>query len=94
MNEHLNDILNFNRDLNKTLSNYDKLSEVAIHFNQNGHCIKRDFRFGVFENNVINNIYRKTIETDLINLFDKTNSIINIKKPSVVIKYFTFQTMH
>ena len=30
---------------------------------------------------------------DLINLFVKTNTIINVKKPSIkTIKYFTFQT--
>ena len=95
IDEHLKNIANFSRDLNKTLMNFDKLSEVAVHFNRNGHNIERDFRFCVFEDNVINEIYRKSIETDLINLFDKTNTILNVKKPSIyTIKYFTFQSMY
>ena len=93
IDEHLKSIENFNRDLDKTLINFDNLSEVAVHFNKNGHNIERDFRFCVFENNVNNEVYRKSIETDLINLFVKTNTIINVKKPSIkTIKYFTFQT--
>ena len=93
IDEHLKSIENFNRDLDKTLSNFDNLSEVAVHFNKNGHNTERDFRFCVFENNVNNEVYRKSIETDLINLFVKTNTIINVKKPSIkTIKYFTFQT--
>ncbi len=40
-------------------------------------------------------IFIESIETDLINLLDKTNSFFKVKKPSVVkIKYFTFQTLH
>ena len=93
IDEHLKSIENFNRDLDKTLSNFDNLSEVAVHFNKNGHNTERDFRFCVFENNVNNEVYRKSIETDLINLFVKTNTIINVKKPSIkTIKYITFQT--
>ena len=93
IDEHLKSIENFNRDLDKTLINFDNLSEVAVHFNKNGHNTERDFRFCVFENNVNNEVYRKSIETDLINLFVKTNTIINVKKPSIkTIKYFTFQT--
>jgi len=93
IDEHLKSIVNFNRDLDKTLINFDNLSEVAVHFNKNGHNTERDFRFCVFENNVNNESYRKSIETDLINLFVKTNTIINVKKPSIkTIKYFTFQT--
>ena len=93
IDEHLKSIVNFNRDLDKTLINFDNLSEVAVHFNKKGHNTERDFRFCVFENNVNNESYRKSIETDLINLFVKTNTIINVKKPSIkTIKYFTFQT--
>ena len=93
IDEHLKSIENFNRDLDKTLINFDNLSEVAVHFNKNGHNTERDFRFCVFEHNVYNEVYRKSIETDLINLFVKTNTIINVKKPSIkTIKYFTFQT--
>ena len=93
IDEHLKSIVNFNRDLDKTLINFDNLSEVAVHLNKNGHNTERDFRFCVFENNVNNESYRKSIETDLINLFVKTNTIINVKKPSIkTIKYFTFQT--
>jgi len=93
IDEHLKSIENFNRDFDKTLINFDKLSEVAVHFNKNGHNTERDFRFCVFENKVNNESYRKSIETDLINLFVKTNTIINVKKPSIkTIKYLTFQT--
>ena len=56
IDEHLKNIENFNKDLDKTS---DKLSEVAVHLNNND--IERGFRFCVFENNVIDDIFRKAI---------------------------------
>ena len=93
IDEHLKSIENFNRDLDKTLINFDNLSEVAVHFNKNGHNTERDFNFCVFENNVNNEVYRKSIETDLINICLKCEvKILNVKLPSSdKICYFTFQ---
>jgi hypothetical protein len=69
--------------------------EVAIHFNQTGHNYIDNFRFCIFETNVINKEIRRSIETDLINIFKNSNNkIINSvnKQPSLYnIKYFTFQ---
>jgi len=95
ISEHLRNIKSFNKDIIKSLINIDKKSEVAIHFNKTGHIIDYDFKFFVFEAGVSNNEIRKSIETDLINLFNRCNvSILNapFKQPGLHnIKYFTFQ---
>jgi hypothetical protein len=69
-----------------SLIDFDRQSEVAIHFNQTGHNYIDDFRFCIFETNVINKEIRRSIETDLINIFKNSNDkIINSvnKQPSL-----------
>ena len=54
-----------------------------------------DLKFCIFKNNVINKEIRRSIETDLINLFKNSNNIINNEKKQYSlykIRYFTFQT--
>ena len=93
--EHINKITFFKKNIMNSLIDFDRQSEVAIHFNQTGHNYIDDFRFCIFESNVINKEIRRSIETDLINIFKNSNNkIINSvnKQPSLYnIKYFTFQ---
>jgi len=98
MYEHLNNIKKFKKNLIKSIILIDKLSEVAVHFNRTGYIIERDFRFCIFESNLINSEIRKSIETDLINIFkNSSNLIMNApnKQPGLEnIKYFTYQNEH
>ena len=73
--------------------NFSKISEVAIHFNLKNHFIERHLKFFIFESKVYNDEIRKSIETDLINIFSNCKlDIINIKKPNVFsCSYLTFQ---
>jgi len=93
--EHINKIIFFKKNIMNSLIDFDRQSEVAIHFNQTGHNYIDNFRFCIFETNVINKEIRRSIETDLINIFKNSNNkIINSvnKQPSLYnIKYFTFQ---
>jgi hypothetical protein len=52
-----------------SLIDFDRQSEVAIHFNNTGHNYIDNFIFCIFETNVINKEIRRSIETDLINIF-------------------------
>ena len=90
--EHLRNIKFFTKKIYRSLSNLDKISEVAVHFNLNEHNLTRDFKFFIFENNVNNSIIRKSIETDLINIFKKFDiKILNNKQPNLnKISYLTF----
>ena len=91
--EHINSIRRFKKDLNKSIINLESFSETAVHFNETGHNVYDDFKFVVFETNVINKELRLSIETDLINLFNKLNiKILNSLIPSKnKISYLTFQ---
>jgi len=95
MSEHINSIVTFGKNLAKSIINFDKKSEIAIHFNRTGHNYLEHFKYLIFENNVNNKIIRRSIETDLINIFNNCNIKIinNIKKqPSLHnIVYYTFQ---
>ena len=91
--EHLRNIRSFTKNISKSLINLDRISEVAVHFNLNGHKLTRDFKFFIFESNVNNSIIRKSIETDLINLFIKFDiKTLNNKKPNLNKIYLTFQS--
>ena len=70
-----------------------KTSEVALHFSLLGHSIEKHFKFFIYEDNVHNSIIRKSIETDLINIFLNCKlNIINKKIPSIYkCSYLTFQ---
>ena len=48
-------------------------TEVAIHFNERGHDLESDLKFCIFECNINFDPYRKSIETDLINMFKNNN---------------------
>jgi len=96
INEHLRNIKNFKNDLIKSLVKANENSAVAEHFNLSNHDVHNDFRFLIFEENVTNNVIRKSIETDLINLFKLFNiKLLNniIKQPNInKISYLTFQS--
>jgi hypothetical protein len=93
--EHLNSIERFNNNLNNSLINFDKIPEVAKNFNLKHHNYINDFKFCIFEANVINKDIRTSIETDLINIFKNSNNLISndVNKQHNLdnIKYFTFQ---
>jgi hypothetical protein len=85
--EHMRNINNFGRNIEKSILNFDKTSEVAVHFNTMKHE-QSHFKFFIFRNNLIESEHRKSIETDLINMF--INLGINIlNKPNKIpsIKY-------
>ena len=93
ISEHINNIKRFQKNIRKALIDLDKMSEVAVHFSLSGHHLDKHFKFCIFENNLINNNIRLSIETDVINLFlNSNNEILNKKKPGLFnIEYFTFQ---
>ncbi len=90
--EHINNILNFNRNLDSSIININKKSEVAIHFNNRGHNILEHFKFIIFENNVIDKKIRRSIECDLINLFKncKIDILNNITKQHYLFFYYIY----
>ena len=80
--EHLYSIKFFKNNVNKCLSKFSSLSEVAIHFGFNTHTLD-DFNFYVFDSNLIEITKRKSIETNLINFFLKLDiPILNKKVPN------------
>jgi hypothetical protein len=95
ISDHIRNIKKFGKNLSKSLIDFDKQSEIAKHFNLNGHDINIHFRFFIFEKDLINSEIRKSIETDLINIFKNLNiTILNdpLKQPKINnIKYLTFQ---
>ena len=96
ISEHLSNIKSFNKNLLNSIIKLNENSLVAQHFNFLGHNLEEDFRFLIFESNVTNTTIRKSIETDLINLF-KTFHIsilnnINKQPKKEKISYLTFQT--
>ena len=93
ISEHVKNIMKFKNNIISSLMNYNKISEVALHFNSKKHCIEKHFKFFIFESNLINDEIRKSIETDIINIFENCNlKIINLKKPNIfTCNYLTFQ---
>ena len=93
--EHLRAIKNFKKDLVKSLINFDDQSKISIHFNENDHLVSRDLCFFIFKTGIDNINFRKSIETDLINLFVINKiPILNKKIPKInYIKYLSFQTV-
>ena len=64
--EHLRNIKKFRikwRNIEYSLINVNKFRELSIYLNKLGHTLN-DFKFCVFETNIINNEIRKSIETD------------------------------
>ena len=55
--------------MNISLANYDSCSPVAIHFSEKHHDLNKDFSFFVFNEKLNDEKIRKSIESDLINLF-------------------------
>lgn len=98
LREHLNSIKNFRVNLNESIIDINRKTEVAIHFNEFGHNFNRDFRFYIFEKKLNNNEVRRSIETDLINLFKAFKiKILNRerKQPKIEnINYLTFQNKY
>jgi hypothetical protein len=80
------------KDLLKSLKYINCQSEVAQHFNLRGHNLEEHFKFTVFISNIDDDIKRKSIETDLINiLILKKINIINKKIPNFeYINHLTF----
>ena len=69
INQHLNNIKRFSNNLNTSLVNFDSCSPVAIHFSENYHDLAKDFSFLIFNDELHDDKIRKSIESDLINLF-------------------------
>ncbi len=82
LSEHIKDTQNFKYNLTKALENYDKQSEVAIHFNRSFHNFKEDFEIYILDEKNNDKTKRKSKETDLINIFKKLKiPILNRKIP-------------
>ena len=82
INQHLNNILFFKKNVSKSLINFYNLSEVAIHFSSIKHDFS-NFSFFIFNSNILNDSIRLSQETDLINIFINLNiPILNKKIPS------------
>ena len=80
--EHLYSINSFRYNISKSISNIDNKTEVAVHFNKKGHCLKDDLKFFILAKGIKNKIDRKSMETDLINVFkDLGINILNKKQP-------------
>ena len=92
LKEHIKIIYDFGFHLTKSISNLEKKSEVSIHFNKKGHFLEKHFKFIIIQKDLIDKTLRKSIETDLINVFIKLKiKILNLKIPNTkYIKTFTF----
>ena len=89
--QHLNNILAFKKNLNKSLCNFYNCSEVAIHFSDKSHNLL-NFSFYIFNSNIENNIERLSLENDLINTFLHLKiPLLNRKIPQInLISKFSF----
>jgi len=96
MKEHLYNISKLKRDIVTSLKCINLQTEVAQHFNHRGHIINEHFRFSIFMSEVNDDVKRKSIETDLINiLILKKINIINKKIPNFeYINHLTFQNQN
>jgi hypothetical protein len=84
LSEHIYGINSFKYNIAKSISNLDNKSEVAIHFNKTGHFTQRDLKFYIITKDLKNMIERKSIESDLINIFkDLKIKILNKKQPKM-----------
>ena len=86
--EHIYNIKKFQYNLTYSISNLDKLSEVAVHFNKKGHNFNENLDFYILDNNLNSFIIRKSKETDLINYF-KLLVIKILNKKQHKFKYIT-----
>ena len=59
----------FSANLDVSLANFYSCSPVAIHFADKNHNLSNDFSFFIFNKDLNEDIVRKSIESDLINLF-------------------------
>ena len=60
-------------------------NEIGYHFNLKNHFYKKHLQFYIFKNNLIDESYRRSVETDLINMIQTfNNSIINDKIPKYI----------
>ena len=75
ISRHLNSISSFSKNINFNLSNFDHCSPVGEHFSRNDHSLDH-FSFFIFQKNIEDNVKRKSIENNLINLCVKLNQKI------------------
>ena len=86
--EHLKNILNFKYNIKNSIMNFSRKSEVAIHFNCFKHILNEDLDFYIINNNLLDDLKRRSKETDLMHILKifKIN-ILNKKIPDK--KYIT-----
>jgi hypothetical protein len=94
--EHLYSITKMKKDLLTSLKCINFHSEVAQHFNHKGHNISEHFRFTIFVSDVNDDMKRKSIETDVINvLILKKIKLMNMKIPNFdCINHLTFSNFN
>ena len=65
-------------------------SEVAFHFNRKGHIVKEHLKAFIFTCDIINDEYRKMIESELIHIFLIMGcKVINSRLIKYVDNFFT-----
>ena len=69
ISQHLNDISRFKKNLDISLGNFDSCSPLATHFSDLNHDIDKDFNFVIFNKDFKEDLIRKSVESDLINIF-------------------------
>ena len=52
-----------------SLGNFDSCSPLATHFSDLNHDIDKDFNFVIFNKDFKEDLIRKSVESDLINIF-------------------------
>ena len=83
ISQHLNDIKRFTKNLDFSLGNFNSCSPVAIHFSDTNHEVEKHFKFVVFNKDFSKEITRKSVESDLINIFQSLGqSLLNKHIPS------------
>ena len=92
--QHIRDIKFFKNNINQSLSNFNSKSPVAIHFALNNHNLEKDFCFFVYNENLLEDKTRKSIEADLIHIFKKLEiNILNKDIPNTkIVSKLSFQT--
>lgn len=83
ISQHLYSIKYFNKNIDKSLSNFDNCAPVAEHFARRDHSLSY-FSFAVFQKGLVDIDIRRSVECDLINLcLNLKQTIMNKHIPNI-----------
>ena len=82
LSEHLKNILIFKNNIKNAVMNFNKQSEIAIHYNCSKHILNKNLTFYILDSNLSIDCIRRSKETDLMHVFKALKiNILNKKIP-------------